>query len=39
MDDRGSNVVAAGNPCGVLREITDKDKTGYLKRMEGKYND
>lgn len=24
-----SGVIAAGNPCRVLREITDKDKIGY----------
>ncbi len=24
------NVIAAGNPCKVLRKITDADKTGYL---------
>lgn len=28
-----SNVIAVGNPCKVLREITDKDKTDYLQRM------
>ena len=27
------NVIAVGNPCKVIREITDKDKTDYLKRM------
>ena len=27
--DVPSNVIAAGNPCKVIREITDKDKTGY----------
>ena len=27
--DIPSGVVAAGNPCRVLRLITDKDKTGY----------
>ncbi len=26
-------VIAAGNPCGVIREITDKDKTDYSKRL------
>ena len=34
--DIPSNVIAVGNPCKVLREITDKDKTDYLKRIEGK---
>ncbi|WP_294144071.1 sugar O-acetyltransferase [uncultured Clostridium sp.] len=27
--DIPANVVAAGIPCKVIREITDKDKTGY----------
>ena len=27
--DIPSGVVAAGNPCRVLRKITDADKTGY----------
>lgn len=31
--DIPSNVIAVGNPCKVIREITDKDKTDYLKRM------
>ena len=26
-----ANVIAAGNPCRILRSITKKDKTGYLK--------
>lgn len=26
-----SNVIAVGNPCRVVREITDKDKTDYSK--------
>lgn len=26
-----ANVIAAGNPCRVIREITDNDKTGYRK--------
>lgn len=30
--DIPSNVIAVGNPCKVIREITDKDKTDYLKR-------
>lgn len=29
--DIPSNVVAVGNPCRVLRTITEKDKTGYGK--------
>lgn len=28
-----ANVIAAGNPCKVIREITDKDKTDYLERI------
>jgi maltose O-acetyltransferase len=32
--DIPSNVIAVGNPCKVLRKITDKDKTDYLNRME-----
>ena len=31
--DIPSNVIAVGNPCKVIREITDKDKTDYLERM------
>lgn len=27
--DIPSNVIAAGNPCKVIRPITDKDKTGF----------
>ncbi|WP_075602602.1 sugar O-acetyltransferase [Saccharicrinis aurantiacus] len=28
-----SNVIAAGNPCKVLREITDEDKQYYFKKL------
>lgn len=28
--DIPANVVAAGVPCKVIREITEADKTGYL---------
>lgn len=31
--DIPSNVIAVGNPCKVIREITDQDKTDYSKRM------
>ena len=31
--DIPANVVAAGNPCKVLREITDEDKKYYFKRL------
>lgn len=30
--DIPSGVVAVGNPCRVLREITEADKVGYVKR-------
>lgn len=26
------NVIAAGNPCRIIREITEEDKTGYKPR-------
>lgn len=29
--DIPDNVIAVGNPCRVLRPITDADKTGYLQ--------
>lgn len=29
--DIPSNVIAVGNPCKVVRKITEKDKTGYKK--------
>lgn len=29
-----SGVIAVGNPCKVLRKITDADKTDYLKNRE-----
>ena len=28
-----SNVIAVGNPCRVVREITEKDKTDFLKTV------
>ncbi|MCQ5053042.1 sugar O-acetyltransferase, partial [Bacteroides fragilis] len=28
--DIPANVIAAGNPCSVIREITEEDKTKYL---------
>ena len=28
-------VVAAGNPCRVLRKITDADKTDYMQQQKG----
>ena len=31
-----ANVIAVGNPCKVIREITDKDKTNYLERIGDK---
>ena len=30
--DIPENVIAAGVPCKVIREITDKDKTGFLPK-------
>ncbi len=33
--DIPSNVIAVGNPCRVIRNITDKDKTDYLERIGG----
>lgn len=33
--DIPANVIAVGNPCKVIRKITDKDKTDYLERLEG----
>ena len=35
--DIPSNVVAVGNPCKVIREITDKDKTMEIIAYEMKY--
>ena len=32
--DIPENVIAVGNPCKVLREITEADKTDYLKNAE-----
>lgn len=32
--DVPANVVAAGNPCKVIREITDEDKKYWLKQLE-----
>ena len=32
--DIPANVVAAGNPCRVIREITDADKKYYYKDRE-----
>lgn len=29
--DIPSNVISVGNPCKVIRQITDKDKTDYLQ--------
>jgi len=31
--DIPSRVVAAGNPCKVIRKITEEDRTGYLERI------
>ncbi len=32
--DIPSNVVAAGNPCRVVRQITDEDKAYYFKKLK-----
>ena len=32
--DIAPNSIAAGNPCKVLREITDEDKEYYFKKMK-----
>lgn len=32
--DIPSGVIAAGNPCRVIRKITENDKTDYLKNKE-----
>ena len=32
--DIPSNVIAVGNPCKVIREITEVDKTDYLKNYK-----
>ena len=37
--DIPSNVVAVGNPCRVLREITDYDKEYYFKDKKIDYSD
>lgn len=29
-----SNVIAVGNPCKVVRQITDRDKTDYLRQCK-----
>lgn len=31
--DIPSDVIAAGNPCRVIRKITNEDKTGYLEQI------
>jgi len=32
--DIPDNVIAAGNPCKVLRGITDEDKLHYFKKLK-----
>lgn len=34
--DIPENVIAAGNPCKVIRPLSDKDKTDYLQYKKGK---
>jgi len=35
--DIPANVVAAGNPCRVMREITEKDKIYYFRKFKVSY--
>ena len=37
--DVPENVIAVGNPCRVLREISDKDREYYFKDKKINYND
>ena len=37
--DIPSNVVAAGVPCRVIREIQKEEKSDYFKILEEKYGD
>lgn len=37
--DIPANVIAVGNPCKVLREISDKDREYYFKDKKINYND
>ncbi len=37
--DIPSGVIAVGNPCKVIRKITEQDKTDYMKKMEKVQND
>ena len=37
--DIPANVVAVGNPCKVLREISDYDKEYYFKNRKINYSD
>lgn len=37
--DIPANVIAVGNPCKVIRKITESDRTDYWKRMGGQIND
>lgn len=34
--DIPAGVIAAGNPCKVIRKITEQDKTDYMEKMENK---
>ena len=36
--DIPANVVAVGNPCKVLRKITEKDKIGYRENKDNYEN-
>ena len=37
--DIPANVVAVGNPCKVMREISEHDKIYYYKDLKIDYND
>lgn len=37
--DIPANVIAVGSPCKVIREITENDRTDYLKRIGDHIND
>lgn len=37
--DIPANVVAVGNPCKVMREITDRDREYYYKNLKIDYDD
>lgn len=36
--DLPSNVIAAGNPCKILREVNERDKEYYFKERKIEYS-